>query len=164
MKVSTLLPFMAIAFFLSFTSCSTEDLSDNDVIMELGNPPQAKEIEIEILELINKYRIEKGLNSLGNNGTVKAVAFTHTDYMIEVNQVSHENFYQRRQVIEANENALVVAENVAYGFTSAQSVFNAWLNSPGHRGTIEGNFTDTDISAEQDEDGNWYYTNIFIKR
>ena len=84
--------------------------------------------------------------------------------MIEVDNVSHDNFYQRKQIIQANENAQVVSENVAYGYTSAQSVVNAWLNSPGHKNNIEGNFTDFDISAEQDTEGNWYYTNIFIKR
>ena len=53
---------------------------------------------------------------------------------------------------------------MAYAFSSAQSVVNAWLNSEAHRANIEGDFTDFDISAEQDEYGDWYYTNIFIKR
>ena len=164
MKVSKLLPILAFVAFFSFTSCSSEDLSENIEAIKIGNPPQAKDIEIEILELLNEHRISAGLNSLGNNGTVKAVAFTHTDYMIEVDNVSHDNFYQRKQIIQANENAQIVSENVAYGYTSAQSVVNAWLNSPGHKSNIEGNFTDFDISAEQDTEGNWYYTNIFIKR
>ena len=63
-----------------------------------------------------------------------------------------------------NAGALNVGENVAYAYSSAQSVVNAWLNSPSHRSNIEGDFTDFDISAEQNEDGKWYYTNIFIKR
>lgn len=165
MKVSTMLPFLAICTILTFTSCSTESLNEEEILTEeLATPPQAKPLEIEILELINAHRINNGLNTLNDNGTVKAVAYTHTDYMVEVNTVSHDNFYVRKQSLQENENARVVSENVAYGYTSAQSVVNAWLNSPSHRSNIEGDFTDFDISAEQNEDGKWYYTNIFIKR
>lgn len=165
MKVSTLMPLLAIVTLLSFTSCSTESFPEDDIkAIELLNPPQAKAIEIEALELINNHRITNGLSALRDLGTIKAVAFTHTDYMIEVSDVSHDNFYQRKLSLEANANARIVSENVAFGFSSAQSVVNAWLNSPGHKANIEGDFTDFDISAEQDEDGKWYFTNIFIKR
>lgn len=164
MKVSKLLPILAFVAFFSFTSCSSEDLSENIEAIKIGNPPQAKDIEIEILELLNEHRISAGLNSLGNNGTVKAVAFTHTDYMIEVDNVSHDNFFQRKQSLQANAEANVVSENVAYGFSSAESVVNAWINSPSHKDNIEGDYTDFDVSAEQNNEGKWYFTNIFIKR
>lgn len=165
MKVSTLMPFLAIVTLLSFTSCSTESFPEDEIqAIELTTPPQAKTIEIEILELINAHRINEGLNALGSHGTVKAVAFTHTDYMIEVSDVSHDNFYQRKLSLEENANARVVSENVGYGFSTAHSVVNAWLNSPAHKANLEGDFTDFDVSAEQDENGRWYFTNIFIKR
>jgi uncharacterized protein YkwD len=165
MKVSTLVPLLAIVTLLSFTSCSTESFPEDDIkAIELSNPPQAKSIEIEVLELINEYRLTKGLTSLRDLGTIKAVAFTHTDYMIEVKNVSHDNFYQRKQSLQENASAQIVSENVAYGYTNAESVVNAWLNSPGHKANIEGDFTDFDISAEQNEEGRWYFTNIFIKR
>lgn len=165
MKVSTLMPFLAICTILTLTSCSSESFNEDEILTEeLATPPQAKPLEIEVLELINAHRINVGLNSLNNNGTVKAVAFTHTDYMVEVDNVSHDNFFVRKQSLQTNENAELVSENVAFGYTSAQSVVNAWLNSPSHKSNIEGNFTDFDISAEQNEDGKWYFTNIFIKR
>jgi uncharacterized protein YkwD len=165
MKLFRLVPVLVICALLSFTSCSTENLNEEEALnTDLLTVPQAKPLEIEILEIINDYRITNGMNALSNNGTVKAVAYTHTDYMVEVSNVSHDNFYVRKQSLQQNENAQIVSENVAYGYTSANSVVNAWLNSPSHKSTIEGNFTDFDISAEQDEDGNWYFTNIFIKR
>ena len=165
MRVSTIAPVLALIAFLSFSSCSTEDLSDTESsALRLDIIPETKVIEIEILELINAHRISVGLNSLNNNSTIKAVAYTHTDYMVEVDNVSHDNFYQRRISLEDKEDASIVSENVAYGYTSAGSLVNAWLNSPGHRSTIEGNFTDFDISAEQNTNGDWYYTNIFIRR
>lgn len=165
MKVTKLLPFMAVVALLSFTSCST-DYSAEDKVNSIEVPvaPQAKQIEIEIMELINAYRINEGLNTLNEHNTVKAVAYTHTDYMIEVDNVSHDNFFQRKQSLQANAEANVVSENVAYGFSSAESVVNAWINSPSHKDNIEGDYTDFDVSAEQNNEGKWYFTNIFIKR
>ncbi|WP_178988288.1 CAP domain-containing protein [Winogradskyella schleiferi] len=165
MKATKLLPFLAIIAIFSFTSCSTDSMEDEVLnAIEVPVAPQAKQIEIEIMELINAYRINEGLNPLQNHNTVKAVAFTHTDYMIEVNNVSHDNFFLRQQSLQANASANVVSENVAYGFNSAASVVNAWLNSPGHRDNIEGDFTDFDVSAEKNAEGKWYFTNMFIKR
>ena len=155
---------MAIVSLLGFTSCSTHSVDDQINAIDVPTAPQAKQIEIEVMELINAHRINQGLNPLQDHNTVKAVAYTHTDYMIEVNNVSHDNFFQRKQSLQANANANVVSENVAYGFNSAASVVNAWLNSPTHKENIEGDFTDFDISAEQNSEGKWYFTNIFIKR
>lgn len=165
MKVSKALPLLAIVAFLGFTSCSTESAVDDKInSIEVPVAPEAKQIEIEIMELINEYRILEGLNPLNEHNIVKAVAYTHTDYMVEEENVSHDNFFQRKQSLQANAAANVVSENVAYGFSNAESVVNAWLNSPSHKDNIEGDFTDFEVSAEQNSEGKWYFTNIFIKR
>jgi uncharacterized protein YkwD len=160
MKLKIYLPLMALVALLSF-SCSSEEFPIDS--MSLPATPAAKNIEIEILELINAHRINEGLMPLNNHNTIKAVAYTHTDYMVEVDNVSHDNFFQRKNSLIDNANAFKVSENVAYAYSTAQSVVNAWLNSEGHRENIEGDFTDFDISAEQNEDGKWYFTNIFVK-
>jgi uncharacterized protein YkwD len=165
MKVSKLLPFMAIVAVLSFSSCSTDSAAEDEInSIEVLAAPQAKQIEIEIMELINAHRINEGLSPLEGHNTVKAVAYTHTDYMIEVDNVSHDNFFQRKQSLQTNADANIVSENVAYGFSSAESVVNAWINSPSHKDNLEGDYTDFDVSAEQNSEGRWYFTNIFIKR
>ena len=165
MKATKLLPFLAIIATLSFTSCAKDTMEDEALnAIELPVAPQAKLIEIEIMELINAYRINEGLSPLQNHNTVKAVAFTHTDYMIAADNVSHDNFFFRKQTLQANASANVVTENVACGFNSAESVVNAWINSPSHKDNIEGDYTDFDVSAEQNSVGKWYFTNIFIKR
>jgi uncharacterized protein YkwD len=166
MKLSTALPMLAFVCLLGFTSCSTEELPEDTVTsIDLNNPPNVKIIELEVLDLINQHRTEMGLSPLVDHNTVvKAVAFTHTDYMIDKNTISHDNFYQRKEILEQNAEAIEVSENVAYGFSSPESLVNAWINSPSHRETLEGDFTEFDISAEQNENGKWYYTNIFIKR
>lgn len=164
MKPTKMLPLLALIALLTF-SCSTEELPEETINnLELIEAPEAKVIEIEILELINNHRISMGLNALRNHNTIKAVAFTHTDYMVEVNNVSHDNFFQRKNSLIQNASATKVSENVAYAFSSAESVVNAWLNSEGHRENIEGDFTDFDVSAEKNEEGKWFFTNIFIKK
>ncbi|GGG49912.1 CAP domain-containing protein [Bizionia arctica] len=164
MKKPTLLPVMVLFALLSF-SCSTDSLDEttnnanSSVVV-----PETKVIEIEILELINDYRLSVGLNPLNNMNLIKSQAYGHTDYMIDHNNVSHDNFFQRKNYLINNAGANAVSENVAYGFTSAESVVNAWLNSPGHKENIEGDFTDFDISAEKNDEGKWFYTNIFVKK
>ena len=164
MKPTKLLPFMALLMLFA-TSCSTDSSPEDEIeAISLENPPTAKTIEIEILELINEYRIEKGLNALNNHQIIKAVAYTHTDYMIEKNAVNHDYFFQRKSSLEQNAAAKKVSENVAYAYSNAESVVKAWIRSEGHRANIEGDYTDFDVSAEKNDQGKWYFTNIFIKR
>lgn len=165
MKPTNYLPLLALMALLTFSSCSTEDIPDDSMdAISLKNAPAPKEIEIEILERINEYRLGLGLNKLNSLNIIKSVAFSHTDYMVEVNYINHDNFFQRKSSLVQNVNAKVVSENVAYAYSSAQSVVNAWINSESHRENIVGDFTDFEVSAEQNSDGKWFYTNIFIKR
>lgn len=164
MKLSTYLPAMALLALVSF-SCSTDAIEEDKIdAIASSYVPQTKAIEIEILELINNHRISIGLNALENMSSIKAQAFNHTDYMIEKNAISHDNFLQRSTNLKNNPGAQNVSENVAFAYSSSESVVNAWLNSDGHKAIIEGDFTNFDISAEKDTDGKWYYTNIFIKK
>lgn len=163
MKFTTYLSMVALLAMLTF-SCASDDFQESLDQSVLEKAPPAKEIELEILELINSYRISENLSPLNNLSIIKSVAFTHTDYMVSVNQVSHDNFYKRKTSLVENVSATKVTENVAYAYSSAQSVVNAWLDSPGHRANIEGDFTDFEISAEMNSEGKWFFTNIFIKR
>jgi len=156
-----------VCFAIFAFSCSPDNLEDDlmtNVLSEELIIPEAKLIEIEILERINEYRVSKGLTSLRTMDIVKYQAYSHTDYMIEQNNISHDYFHSRKAFLEAQAGAIAVQENVAYGYSYAESVVNAWINSDSHRATLEGDFTDFDISAEQNDEGTWYYTNIFVKK
>ncbi len=164
MKLSTYLPAMALLAMVSF-SCSTDAIEESKIdALTSSYVPETKTIEIEILELINNHRISIGLNALENMSSIKAQAYNHTEYMIGENKISHDNFLQRSASLKNNPGALSVSENVAFAYSSAQSVVNAWLGSEGHRAVIEGDFTSFDITADLDKDGKYYYTNIFIKK
>jgi len=124
--------------------------------------PETKQIETEVMSLINESRIDEGLNSLLPNRDVKAEAYTHTIYMIDAGRVSHDNFLARRaSLIEIG--ATRVGENVAFGYTNAESVVIAWLNNEGHRDVTLGDYTHFEVVIEEDAEGNKYFTNIYIK-
>ncbi|AEH02498.1 CAP domain-containing protein [Lacinutrix sp. 5H-3-7-4] len=163
--MKTVLNLLFIALILvTSTSCSSDSSEEFSNEKEFVVIPESKTIEIEILELINEYRIANGFNSLAPMDAIKGQAFSHSDYMVETNNVSHDNFYSRKAYLINNAGAKTVTENVAYGFTNARSVVDAWLNSEGHKANIEGDFTNFEVSAEQNDEGKWYYTNIFINK
>ncbi|GAA4808900.1 CAP domain-containing protein [Litoribaculum gwangyangense] len=165
MKLLTKLPLVALFAVITLFSCSTDSIDDKVDAIELNLVNvEAKSIEVEILDLINDHRLSKGLNPLTEMNLVKSVAYTHTDYMVDKDEVSHANFYTRSNYLKTNAGAKTVSENVAYGYSTAQGVVNAWLKSDAHKANLEGDFTNFDVSAEKNKEGRWYYTNIFIKK
>jgi len=122
-------------------------------------------IELDIMELVNNYRIEKGLNKLEPLNFISSVALSHTNYMVDKDETSHDNFSSRQEVLYENAGAISVGENVAYGFNSGQGVVSAWLKSVDHKSIIENeNYTHFGISIEKNKNGRNYFTQIFIKR
>jgi uncharacterized protein YkwD len=148
------------------TSCSTENEDDTIFFKEINETKITySPIEKEILILINEYRNEKGLTSLSILNLISTVAETHTSYMVKIGEVNHDNFPERHQTLVNNAQAISVGENVAYGYSSAESVVNAWIKSDHHREVIEDSeFTHFGISTQNDEKGMNYFTQIFINK
>lgn len=117
----------------------------------------------EILEAVNEYRSSMGLSSLSEHSTSETLALSHSAYMVEQNRASHDNFFQRSDYLR-NRGAITVSENVAYGYQSAQSALQGWLESPSHKEALEGDFTHTGIAVVANENGIKYYTQLFIKQ
>lgn len=143
-------------------SCSSED--DGEITdAETSELTNETNISDAILALVNQHRDGLGLSTLSKNGTAEQLAIDHTKYMISVNQINHDNFNQRGNALSDQENATGTAENVARFYTDAQSVVNGWLNSSGHKENIEGNYMYTGISSIKDQDGKYYYTQLFYR-
>lgn len=120
--------------------------------------------EIETMGLINTYRVSIGLNSLEKINYLSLKSEEHDNYMIANNVVNHNNFVARSENIMSVLGAKTVSENIAYNYSTPQSVLNAWLASLGHKENIEGNFTHFGISIRENPvTGKKYYTNIFVK-
>lgn len=135
----------------SFIACSEHS---NEI-------PVNTEIEIEIQQLVNQYRLSQNLEPLAMNSALVKAAASHTNYMIEAESISHDNWKERVSSLQEELGSTAFAENVASGQHSAQEVVNAWLNSDRHRRNIEGNYSLTGISARRNQEGRYYFTQIF---
>ncbi|MDC0637583.1 CAP domain-containing protein [Flavobacteriaceae bacterium] len=151
------------------TSCTTEDAietietADLSIDINLANETDWPMAD-EVLQLINEHRNTLGLSGLtADHGYASAYAVDHTKYMIDLERISHDGFADRARALK-NNGAISVGENVAAGFDTAQSVVNAWLNSPSHRENIEGNFTHTGFGVMQTDTGRYYFTQLFYKK
>lgn len=158
---------MVVLISVTLFSCAKEDdgIFFNENSELINNEVTYTEIENDILMLVNEHRQELGLTSLSTLNIISSVADSHTDYMIETGSVSHDNFSKRAEALTNNAKAKSVAENVAYGYGTAEGVVRGWLKSDGHRKIIESpNYTHFGISTESNCDGRNYFTQIFIKK
>lgn len=156
LKTATILSLLLTTF-----SCSKNEINQ-DISFEIDEYRQVA-IDYEILELLNQHRITKGLQPLQLLNVISCVAFEHNKYMISKDEISHNNFGDRCQKIRATTAAITISENLGYGYTSAASVVNAWLNSSEHLVNIESPiFTHIGISSVTDSSDTYFYTNIFV--
>ena len=118
----------------------------------------------DILVLINEHRTSLGLSTIKRDQQyASAYAVDHTKYMIENNRVNHDNFGVRSAALK-NNGAKRVGENVAYGYGSAEDVVYAWLHSPAHKDIIEGNYTHSGFGVIPNENGTYFFTQLFYSK
>jgi uncharacterized protein YkwD len=85
--------------------------------------------------------------------------------MIEHNLVNHDYFQERSDNLILVLGAERVGENIAYNYKTAENAFSAWMDSPGHRANIEGDYTHFGLAVTTvAQTGKKYYTNMFMKK
>ena len=90
--------------------------------------------------LVNAHRQSLGRAALVWDPAAAAVALAHSEDMATRGFFSHvnpEGASPFDRMSAAGIQYMRAGENIAYGFSSAGSVFEAWMASPGHRGNIE---------------------------
>lgn len=122
------------------------------------------EDEKNVMKVVNAYRANQGLNTLGIIEHIGFLAEAHNQYMIEINQIGHYNFEFRNQNLQQVLGAKKVGENIAYNYLTANAVLNAWNNSDGHKKILDGDYTHFGIAVSTHPSNNRkYYTAIFIQ-
>lgn len=117
----------------------------------------------KILALINNHRSTLGLSKIKRDDLyASAYAVEHTKYMIDLSRINHDNFNRRSEALK-NRGANRVGENVACGYNSAIEVVQAWLNSPLHKNIIEGNYTHSGFGIIKNNEGTYFFTQLFYK-
>ncbi|WP_171017323.1 CAP domain-containing protein [Maribacter sp. ACAM166] len=163
-------PYLALSVVL-LSSCSkyenfagyqdnTDDLSAK---VTLVSSDIHNTLEAELFDMINNFRASIGLNEMVFESTTYYYAGIHTDYMIEKGNTSHDKFSERAENISKRTEAVFVAENVARNYDTLEDAFEAWLDSPGHRKNIEGDYNYSAISIRPNSNGDLYFTQLFFR-
>ena len=164
MKTKLLSLILPIVLVLSFTSCSN-DSSENAAESKVVTSYNYSADETKLAEVINEYRVSQGLNALEIVNHISFKSEEHNEYMISKNVVNHDYFEARSNNIIQVLGAVKVGENIAYNFSTPNSALHAWLNSPGHKANLEGDYTHFGISITVNPTtGKKYYTNMFMKK
>lgn len=151
---------LCFTLVISSISCSKDDVSSPENI----KTEEATTIESQILQLVNNHRTNIGKSVLVLNSLAVTLAEEHTLFMINQGEISHDNYEERGLRLVNEEQANKVGENVAYKYKTAQEVMDGWLNSSGHKKNIEGDFTHIGISAIKNDAGQYYYTQVFLRK
>ncbi len=156
--------FAVVSF--SLTSCSKDSIEEFDSadLTTKVAPVTYSSIELDVLELINAYRSQQGLNTLMFLDESSWQAASHNEHMIATDEVCHDDFGSRYEALVNSVEAKAVSENVAYGYKTAEAVVNAWIKSDGHKKNILGDHTHFGISIKKDKEGKLYFTNIFVRK
>lgn len=157
-----------MVLFATVVSCSKDEavvVEEADYTIDLNLAQETNwELADAILDLVNQHRVSEGLTELKRDQTyASAYAVEHTQYMIRKAMISHDNFNVRSKALKER-GALIVGENVAYGYETAEDVVFAWLNSPGHKKIIEGLYTHSGFGIIQNERGDYYFTQLFYRK
>ena len=121
--------------------------------------------EQEVLNLINEYRRENGLNELKPANRLQDVADLKANDLVENNYFSHvsENLGTPFEMLESNNIQYTVAgENLAGNVNSSKAV-EAWINSPTHKANIlDEEFKYTGISVVESPVYGKVFVQIFV--
>ena len=165
MKNTKFILFALIFSTFTLTSCSSDSESvSTPTVTETQKSYSHDSIELELLDLVNTYRVDNNLSPLEIIEHISYKSEEHNSYMIATNSVNHDGFTERKTNLQQVLGAYRVGENVAFGFSTPQAALNAWIASTGHNANLEGDYTHYGISIRMDQEGRKYYTNMFIKK
>ena len=125
------------------------------------------QLEEEVHQLINHYRVSKNLSPLTSYEIITRQARMHSQAMAAKRMpVDHGGFDQRVEIISQSLPLSAAAENIAYhrgDSHCAKGITQNWLKSTAHRENIEGDYHLTGIGVAVDSHGACYITQIFWK-
>jgi uncharacterized protein YkwD len=165
MKAKMFRVLLSLAIVFTMVSCSSDSSDGTSTEKRVVTSYNYNETELKLITLINNYRQTIGLNTLEVINHISFKSEEHNIYMIEHNLVNHDYFQERSDNLILVLGAERVGENIAYNYKTAENAFSAWMDSPGHRANIEGDYTHFGLAVTTDaQTGKKYYTNMFMKK
>lgn len=106
-----------------------------------GAQPAMAAATDDVASLTNAHRANAGVRALDREASLDRMAQEWADHMSSIRSMQHSGNDWR--ISKASPGwSLCCGENIAYGYTTAGSVVNAWMGSTGHRANIlDGRYT-----------------------
>ena len=119
-------------------------------------------LELSISNQIDRYRQSLNLPPLTIDPTFSARARAHSEEMASTGTLSHilDSVDQQRKYPTAAENVASIQDNPQPDLIA----FQDWIASPAHQQHILGNYNLTGIGVAKNAAGEYYFTQIFIKK
>lgn len=134
----------------------------------LTTTPSPQEVGQAVYRQINQYRHQQGLPLLQLDAQISQQALAHSQAMASGRvPLGHHGFQQRIQAIGKTMPYSRAGENVAStiaGATPDRQAIQSWLSNPNHLKKMIGPFDTTGIGVARNDQGQYYFTEIFIKR
>lgn len=115
----------------------------------------------QVIARVNAERKAAGLGPVTGNGTLNAIAAAHSS-----DQAAHETMTHvgsdgstlGQRMSRGGYRGSGYGENVAVGYGTADAVMTGWMNSPGHRANVLGNYTQIGVAVARSAKGTLYWT------
>lgn len=119
-----------------------------------------------MLVRLNAERAAVGRGGLVACGTLRSAAAAHSADQAAHNNMTHigsdGSTLANRATRSGYQGWTALGENVAYGYTTVESVMAGWMSSPGHRANIlNENFTHVGVGLAYSTGGTPYWTQVF---
>jgi uncharacterized protein YkwD len=133
-----------------------------------ATPRTLAALEQATYQQVNQYRRRRNLPPLKLNARISQEARIHSQRMAaKITPFSHQGFEERVKALAAVLPLQKAGENLAFNQGYGDPVTKAvqgWIDSPGHRQNMEGDFNLTGIGVVQNRAGEYYLTQIFLKQ
>lgn len=136
--------------------------------LDKGIPAGETAMMAEVLNLVNQERAKVGAPALKSHKGLHDAALLKSKDMADNNYFSHQSptYGSPFDLLKSRGISYTAAgENIAAGQSSAASVMNAWMNSPGHKANIlNANYTHLGVGIYKGGSYGIYHTQLFIRQ
>lgn len=137
---------------------------------EAGSENAYGKMESRIVELVNAERKKRGLKELAWNPRLDQAAKLHAQNMATYRKMAHvipesrlPTLTHRAQYVSYPYS--MIAENIALGYTNAESVVRGWMESPGHRRNIlHPDVAEVGTGVVSSRTGGLYFCQVFARQ
>lgn len=139
-------------------------------VEELELPEDLRQVEQQMIHVVNEARAEHGLGRLSEMPELNAVARRHSEDMAARDYLSHVNPEDLGAPERVNLAGIAfdkLGENIGLNRGHKDPVTHAveqWLASPGHRDSmLDPTFDQTGVGVALSEDGVFYFTQLYMR-